>query len=129
MPFNFFGKSFSDSLNRLPGWITGREAPLDISRVYNHLAAPVVRNATYDLSENMELIPVVLSHGMTAYTSSFYAYSIELAANGYIVFALNHNDGTCAFTTAFGGEKEIPFDFGEPLETLATRQKQLKQRE
>jgi len=35
---------------------------------------------------------------------------MELASNGYIVFALDHHDGSCAFTKNEKGNKTWMFD-------------------
>lgn len=45
-----------------------------------------------------ELIPIIISHGLTASRSLYSSLCSELASFGYIVFALDHHDGTCCYT-------------------------------
>ena len=45
-----------------------------------------------------ELIPIIISHGLTASRSLYSSLCSELASFGYMVFALDHHDGTCTYT-------------------------------
>ena len=48
--------------------------------------------------EGKKLIPIIFSHGLTASRALYTAYCREFASNGYIVFALDHHDGSCHYT-------------------------------
>ena len=55
-------------------------------------------------------MPIVLSHGMTVSKAFYTILCSELASHGYVVFALDHHDGSCAFTTDAKGEKFYQYD-------------------
>ena len=59
------------------------------------------------------MIPIVFSHGLTASRSLYTTHCRELAACGYIVFALDHHDGSCHYTEDAEGNS-IHFDTGPP---------------
>jgi predicted dienelactone hydrolase len=45
-----------------------------------------------------KLRPVIFSHGLFANNISYTGLQRDLASHGYIVFAINHADGTCIYT-------------------------------
>mmetsp|Transcript_38066 Transcript_38066/g.49978 ORF Transcript_38066/g.49978 Transcript_38066/m.49978 type:complete len:84 (-) Transcript_38066:843-1094(-) len=45
-----------------------------------------------------KLVPVVFSHGESYDRMSYCAILGELASQGFLVIALNHNDGSCMYT-------------------------------
>ena len=58
--------------------------------------------------EGKKVIPIIMSHGLTASRSLYTAHCRELASCGYIVFAIDHHDGSCHYTEDPDG---IPIDF------------------
>jgi platelet-activating factor acetylhydrolase len=59
------------------------------------------------------MIPIVFSHGLTAGRSMYSMHCCEMASHGYIVFALDHQDGSAAYTEDSKG-KPIIFDTKAP---------------
>jgi len=56
------------------------------------------------------LIPIIFSHDISL-CRYFYTFTCaELASHGYIVFAIDHHDGSCTFTTDSSGKKRFVFD-------------------
>ncbi len=49
-------------------------------------------------NDTNEIIPIIISHGLTASRSLYSTLCSELASFGYMVFALDHHDGTCCYT-------------------------------
>jgi len=47
--------------------------------------------------EGKKLIPVVWSHGLTANSNYYNMLGMEFASNGYIVFILDHLDGSAGY--------------------------------
>jgi predicted dienelactone hydrolase len=50
------------------------------------------------------LRPVIFSHGLFANNISYSGLLKDLASYGYIVFAINHADGTCIYTQNSQGQ-------------------------
>ena len=44
------------------------------------------------------LIPVINCHGLTCHRTASSGFCRDLASNGYIVFSLDHHDGTCSYS-------------------------------
>ena len=44
-----------------------------------------------------KLIPVVWSHGLVANSNYYNILAMEFASNGYVVFALDHLDGSAGY--------------------------------
>ena len=62
---------------------------------------------------NEAIRPIVFSHGLTAMGTFYIGLMRDLASQGYLVLALNHQDESCTFTTNSKGEelfyKKAPF--------------------
>ena len=53
------------------------------------------------------IVPIIYSHGLSA-TSSTYSQSMrDLASCGFIVFGVNHQDGSCCYTVKKDGTEMI----------------------
>ena len=61
-----------------------------------------------------EIIPIIISHGLTASRSLYTSLCSELASFGYIVFALDHHDGTCCYTEDQNSSNSWIFDSKMP---------------
>jgi hypothetical protein len=57
-----------------------------------------------------KIVPIVLSHGLTAGRCLYSMLCQELAAHGYIVFAMDHHDGSCSYTEDSTGKQKFVFD-------------------
>ena len=68
------------------------------------------------LDGKKKLVPIVFSHGLTASRALYTTHCRELAACGYIVFSLDHHDGSCHYTED-AEENPIIFDT-EPSERV-----------
>jgi len=61
-----------------------------------------------------DLVPIVLSHGLAASRTFFSVLCRDLASMGFVVFAIDHQDGSCVYTQKENGE-EIVFDTLAPF--------------
>ena len=52
----------------------------------------------------LKLTPIIFSHALRMDNAHYSRHCIELASHGYIVFALNHNDGSCNYTETLNGD-------------------------
>ena len=55
-----------------------------------------------------QIRPLIFSHGLGAHSSFYTATYHALAAHGYLVIAINHQDESCLFTEDKDG-RNIPF--------------------
>ena len=58
-------------------------------------------------------VPIVFSHGLGSCRDQYTVCATELASHGYIVFLLDHHDGTCIYTETKSGDP-IWFDHSTP---------------
>ena len=65
--------------------------------------------ATEFANEPKTLIPVVFSHGLMGSRLVYSVLGSELASCGYIVFLLDHHDGSSCYTETEGGTP-VEFD-------------------
>lgn len=72
-----------------------------------HLSKEIAKNL-----EGKKVIPIILSHGGTCSRSLYTSHCLELASCGYMVFALDHHDGSCHYTE---NEKGIKVEFNADL--------------
>ena len=59
----------------------------------------------FDGFEN-SLVPIIFSHGLQAARYFHFGVGKELASHGYIVFLIDHSDGSCLFYTNEDGTGE-----------------------
>jgi len=55
--------------------------------------------------EATSLIPVVFCHGISSHRTMYSGICRDLASHGYIVFSLDHRDGTASFYKDAKGDK------------------------
>ena len=60
---------------------------------------------------NEPIRPIIFSHGWTGANNQYSGFARDLASHGYLVFVLNHLDGTCFYTETIDGTP-ISFDEG-----------------
>ena len=56
------------------------------------------------------LIPIIFSHGYSAISQFYSCILKDLASHGYLVFAINHRDGSAMFTKDKVGGGFLYFD-------------------
>ena len=100
-------------------WLSGDEKPQPLfSYLYwRNVKVQVCKDGTLSKTftkDGVNLIPIILSHGLTASRTRYTAICQELASHGYIVFALDHHDGSCPYTEDRTGEKYWCFDTDAP---------------
>lgn len=61
---------------------------------------------TADESKRKNLIPVIYSHGLTSCRTFQSGSCRDLASNGYIVFSIDHHDGTCNYSRLKNGDEK-----------------------
>ena len=57
----------------------------------------------------------MFSHGLTASRNFYQVTASELASNGFIVFLIDHHDGTCCYSENKAGDKQVFFDATVPF--------------
>jgi platelet-activating factor acetylhydrolase len=76
------------------------------------------------------LIPIVWSHGRGGSRDIYSGLCSELASQGYIVFALNHQDQSCGYTTTSEGQDMFYDNRFKPLDlTIRIAQLSIRDRE
>ena len=63
---------------------------------------------------NKTLVPIIFSHGLCSRNTTYSTYIRELVSHGYIVFAIDHLDGSNAYTELQNGI-EKPFDVSSEI--------------
>jgi hypothetical protein len=78
------------------------------------------------------IIPIIFSHGNSAHRHMSYGLCKDLASYGYMVFALDHNDGSnsCSklkdgTTLLFDAEQKL-FDYEMKSRQIIIREKEIK---
>ena len=78
-----------------------------------------------------KLSPIIFSHGNLVSRSVYSLLHQELASHGFIVFALDHHDGSCHYTETSDG-KSVPFKVDIPYfnyeyehQAVVTRQQEV----
>jgi len=64
--------------------------------------------------KSSKIVPIVFSHGLTGSRAAYSAQFTELAAHGYMVFALDHHDGSCPYTEDSTGSTFWKYDAKAP---------------
>ena len=95
---------------RLPTWMlySWRDVRIDVQ--VDGLLAPEFR-------AGKPLIPIVFSHGLTGSGTMYSVMSRELASQGYMVFLIDHQDGSSCFTKKGEDGEDITFDPSIPYLT------------
>jgi len=70
------------------------------------------------------LIPVILCHGMTGSRTSQSGSCRDMASHGYIVFSLDHHDGSAHFSRTRDGHEQF-WDPDQDYLNLEDKKKQL----
>ena len=78
--------------------------------------------------KNKKMVPIVFSHGLTASRCFYSLQAKELASQGYVVFLMDHHDGSCIYTET---PKRVPvkFDASVPFYNYSDMHKKVKIRE
>jgi hypothetical protein len=89
----------------------------DVKKEYNHyhkVHIPIVENekiAQEFKDGSKRVIPIILSHGYEESRMSYSTIARELASHGYLVFIMDHHDGSCVFTMDESKECFWGFDY------------------
>ena len=70
-----------------------------------------------------KIVPIFFSHGLTACANFYTSIQRDLAKNGYIVFSLNHLDGSCLHTVDKDGKDKYHGVRPVPIEIYDLRVK------
>ena len=70
--------------------------------------------AQFFKSGEFKLCPIIFSHGMKGSRCMYSTICQEMASHGYIVFALDHHDGSCPYTENKQGTQSWKFDVDAP---------------
>jgi cephalosporin-C deacetylase-like acetyl esterase len=86
----------------------------DAKRYYENLKIEAIVDKEFDIkgeneaAKTLKLIPIIFSHGFLGNATSVSRHCLELASHGYIVFSMDHMDGSCGYTEKKDGS---PFKF------------------
>ena len=73
------------------------------------------QNYKEDDEQFTKIVPIIFSHGLVSYSGHYTGHCRELASHGYIVFAIDHLDGSSTYTECRKAEAEKgkpkPFSF------------------
>lgn len=86
-----------------------KHGPLWIMRGFLNIKMDVSLNG--ELPEEFEeghkkLIPLIFLHGISSNRAMNTGTSKDLASHGYIVFTMDHEDGTCSYTVSEDGSRQ-----------------------
>lgn len=113
-----FAKSQIKFANQIGDWASLHLLRLPIKmtnlKLLNSVRIPVTENAPFDLSFKTPLAPIIFSHGVCAQASLHSGHLMQLASQGYIVFAIDHNDRSNMYTQLKKGS-HVTFDTSMPL--------------
>ena len=118
--YRTYGKALKEAM-------LGFEPPECIVRFYATRKLPALENADIARRFHLEgdkIRPMIFSHGLSASKVFYSALYHKMAANGYLVIALNHQDGTCFFTIDQNG-KDLCYQ-KDVFEKKELREKQIK---
>ena len=74
------------------------------------------------------MIPVILLHGLAGSRTSQSGSCRDMASHGYIVFSIDHHDGSAHYSQKEDGS-QLFWDLDQPLKCEQFRMSQLKIRE
>lgn len=103
-----------------------------IDNFFSDLKIEAVHNAVFDMNaaalnhDNMKLSPIIFSHGLVMSSADYSRHNLELASHGYIVFSMNHNDGSCSYTEKSDGTA-VFFDRSVGMSQFPTKEPQYLQ--
>ena len=90
--------------------------PNFLVRFYATRSLPALKDALISnrfRTEDGEAIrPILFSHGLSSAKCFYSGFCHKMAANGYLVIAMNHQDGSCFYTIDKDG-KDRYFEGGE----------------
>ena len=102
------------------------------SDLLDHLRLQAVFQAPLDITEPgaapLALVPVIFSHALMNQGVKYSGHLAELVSQGYIVFAIDHLDGSCGYTE-LQERTQKPFQTQFEYYDLNARKEQSKKRE
>ena len=85
-------------------------------------------SSSFQALTNKKLIPVILCHGLSGSRTSQSGSCRDMASHGYIVFSLDHHDGSAYYSQKEDGQ-ELFWSLDQDLQDIELRKKQLLIRE
>jgi hypothetical protein len=112
--------AFLAGMSRSRKWRQNSKSSAPLQQMYSWRnvefdAEPDGRLADVFYKGEKKLIPIVFSHGLTASRVLYQVTARELASHGYIIFLIDHHDGTCTYTENKRGDKKFYFDSDTPF--------------
>ena len=99
------------------------------SHYFDDNSFEAIKNADFDFPhKDAKLIPIIFSHGLNSEPGVYTRHILELVSHGYIVFAIWHNGGCCAYTETEDGTS-TGFDHTFKFYDYEARHSQVKKRE
>lgn len=100
--------------------------PLGIIRFFKNIYMDVVHNG--DIASNLKqkaLIPIIMSHGLSSNRTMHSGTCKDLASHGYVVFIMDHKDGTSSYWESSDGKINSYYDNSVTLYDEKSRRKQI----
>lgn len=73
-----------------------KKGPTFLMNYYKDISLGVAKNAPLSPKlKDKKIVPIFFSHGLTSSPHNYSRVLIDLASNGYIVFGIFHQDGSC----------------------------------
>ena len=76
-------------------------------------------------SSQKKLIPIIYSHGLSSNRTMHSGTCRDLASHGYIVFVMDHQDGTSSYTCSKDGKNEMYYNNTHKLYDTEVRKAQI----
>jgi len=111
-------KSLQAMHNRAAAFLKSKPAPLFLDTDLLQKKIHVAKGAqlSKDFKEKpRSLTPIVFSHGNGTSGLLYTGFSKELASLGYIVFAVDHSDGSCLYTPPMNDGIDMTFPANDNL--------------
>lgn len=102
----------------------GKHQSLAVLRSFRNVKLNTVHDGT--LAPDFDtLIPIVFSHGISSNRTMHSGTCRDFASHGYIVFIMDHKDGTASYCQTASGERPMYYDNSRECYDLGFRKEQL----
>jgi len=81
-----------------------------LARVKMDVVQEAELHKDYSSSTQKALIPLIYCHGLSSNRTMHSGTCRDLASHGYLVFVLDHQDGTSSYTVSKDGNKEFYYE-------------------
>ena len=97
-----------------------------LARVKMDVVQEAELHKDYSSSTQKALIPLIYCHGLSSNRTMHSGTCRDLASHGYLVFVLDHQDGTSSYTVSKDGNKEFYYENRHKLYDSEVRKSQTK---